>query len=67
MKTFKFELTITEDDVSGDEFWEEAIEKDGTGISALTEAIEQAICDSNLIVGSNRKPKDIIKLISYKE
>lgn len=65
MKIFKFELTITEDDVNGDEFWEDAIEKDGTGIKDLTDAIAQAIEDSNLMVSSERKPIDAIKLISY--
>lgn len=65
MKVFKFELTITEEDVNGDEFWEDAIEKDGTGIKDLTDAIAQAIEDSNLIIGSDRKPIDVIKLISY--
>lgn len=67
MKVFKFELTITEDDVNGDEFWEEAIEKDGTGITDLTEAIVQAIEDSNLMVSSERKIGDVIKLISYED
>ena len=67
MKEFKFEITITEDDVAGDEFWEEAIEKDGTGISDLTESIIQAIEDSNLMVSSDRTPADVVKLVSYKE
>jgi len=67
MKEFKFELTITEDDVMGDEFWEEAIERDGTGIADLTEAIVQAIKDSNLMVSSLREPAEAIKLISYKD
>ena len=67
MKIFKFEITITEDDVSGDEFWEQAIEKDGTGIADLTESIIQAIEDSNLMVSSERMPADVVKLISYKD
>lgn len=67
MKEFKFELTITEEDVEGDEFWEQALEKDGTGIIELTETIAQAIEDSNLMVNSNRKPIEIIKLKSYKD
>jgi len=67
MKTFKFEITITEDDLAGDEFWEQAIEKDGTGISDLTDSIIQAIEDSNLMISSDRKPSDAVKLISYKD
>lgn len=65
MKVFKFELTITEDDVGGDEFWENAVTKDGTGIGDLTDAIARAIEESNLIVSSHRNPADLIKLISY--
>ena len=65
MIQFKFEITITEEDVNGDEFWEEALEKDGTGIKDLTDAIVKAIEDSNLMIGSERKPRDVIKLISY--
>ena len=65
MKTFKFEITLTEQDLEGDEFWEQALEEDGTGISTLTEALEQAITDSNIMVGSDRTAKDVIKLISY--
>ena len=67
MKTFKFEITITENDVAGDEFWEDAIEKDGTGISDLTDALIQAIEDSNLMVSSDRSPADVVKLVSYKD
>ena len=65
MKTFKFELTITENDVSGDEFWEEAVKKDGTGITDLTEAIANAIDESNLMVSSDKRPIECIKLITY--
>lgn len=67
MKRFKFEITITEDDVSGDEFWEDAIENDSTGITNITEAIIQAIEESNLIIGSDQEVKDIVKLISFED
>ena len=67
MKKFKFEITLTERDVNGDEFWEKAVERDGTGIADLTEALISAIEDSNLIHGSDREPKDVIKLISYED
>lgn len=67
MKTFKFEIIINEEDVSGDEFWEEAVEKDGTGITDLTEAIVQAIENSNIMIGSSRKVSEVVKLISYKD
>jgi hypothetical protein len=66
MKTFTFEITLLESDVQGDEFWEDAIKEDGTGIKALTEYLIQAIEESNLMYGSDREVKDVIKLISYK-
>jgi hypothetical protein len=67
MKVFKYELIITDQDVEGDEFWEQALERDGTGIAELTEAIAQAIEDSNLMVGSDKKPIEVLKLKSYSE
>ena len=67
MKVFKFELIITDRDVEGDEFWEQAIERDGTGVADLTEAIAQAIEESNLMVNSERKPIEALKLKSYSD
>lgn len=67
MKTFKFEITITEDDVNGDEFWEGALEKDGTGIAELTDVIVQALEETNLFISSERSVSDIVKLVSYKD
>lgn len=67
MKQFKFEITLTESDLVGDEFWEDALARDNTGISVLTETLEQMIDDSNLIITSNKEAKDVIKLISYKD
>ena len=65
MKQYKFEITINDTDLEGDEFWEEAIKEDKTGINGLTEFLEQIIRESNMLCGSNLEPKDIIKLISY--
>lgn len=65
MKTFKFEIVFTENDLTGDEFWNDAIQKDGTGIADLTEALICAIEDSNIMVNSDRDPKDVVRLISY--
>lgn len=68
MKRFKFEINITEDDVAGDEFWEDALKKDGTGIEDLKGAIVQALEDSNIFVSSDRSIKDdIVKLVSYSD
>lgn len=57
--------TLTERDLAGDEFWEDALKHDGTGISVLTDTLEQMIEESNLIISSDKEPKDVIKLISY--
>lgn len=43
MKKFVFEITITEDMLVGDEFWELALGKDGTGIADTTELVRAAI------------------------
>jgi len=67
MKQFKFEVIIYDVDVEGDEFWEEAISRDGTGIGHLTDALIEALEDSNLMVASDRNPKDAISLKSYKD
>ncbi|MCK9416325.1 hypothetical protein M0Q97_06675 [Candidatus Dojkabacteria bacterium] len=66
MKQFKFEITLSESDLDGDEFWEEALSFDNTGITVLTKTLELMIEESNLI-HSVKKPKDVIKLISYKD
>jgi hypothetical protein len=67
MKQFKFEITLTEADLEDDEFWEQALGRDGTGIAELTEALAQAIEDSNLMINSENTPKEVIKLISFQE
>jgi hypothetical protein len=61
MKVYKFELTFTEDELSGDEFWEDALNQDSTGIHPLTEAIVTSIEESNLVSSAVNN----VKLISY--
>jgi len=65
MRKFTFELLITERDVEGDEFWEHALERDGTGITELKEAIAEAINDHNIMIGSNRHPIEALTLKKY--
>jgi len=67
MKHFKFEIILTDEDLIGDEFWEDAIKRDGTGITVLTETIIQAIEDSNLLINSEKSVCDILKLVNYNE
>jgi hypothetical protein len=65
MKKYKFEIELTEEDIKGDEFFEQCLEADGTGIKVLSETIADIIRDSNLMISSIRDPKDVIKLITY--
>lgn len=67
MKKFKFEIELNEDDLKGDEFWEEALANDGTGITVLKQAIAQAIEDSNLMISSDRSAIDVITLKSFED
>ena len=65
MKQYKFEIILTEEDVEGDEFWEEALAEDPTGIIPLTDTLKQIIQDSNLVINSPKTIDEIIKLVSY--
>jgi len=65
MKQYKFEIIITEEDVEGDEFWEEALAEDPTGIIPLTDTLKQIIQDSNLVINSPKTIDEIVKLVSY--
>ena len=65
MKKFIFELTLTEEDLAGDEFWEDAIKNDGTGIGDLTRLLETMIIESNLSHNIDKPVSDILKLKSY--
>lgn len=67
MKKFKFEINLTSAELAGDEFWEDAVKRDGTGIADLTEFLQNMITDSNILCGSDVEAKDVIKLISYTE
>ncbi len=66
MKKFKFEINIEETDVEGDEFWEDALSEDGSGIKVLTYTIKELFRDSNLFISSNRSIDEIIKLTNFK-
>ena len=65
MSKFKFEINIEEDDVNGDEFWEDAIKEDGTGIKVLTKTIKNILEESNLFISSEKNIDEIIKLVNF--
>ena len=48
-------------DVEGDEFWEEALAEDPTGIKPLTDTLKQIIQDSNLVINSPNTIDEIVK------
>ena len=64
MKKYIFQITLTEDDLAGDEFWEQVVEKGGTGITDLEDLIRTLIDDANILLGGNTSA-DVVKLISY--
>lgn len=45
MKQYKFEITLTENQLKGDEFWEDIIDSEPTGITGMVESMKQAIQD----------------------
>ena len=67
MKKYKFEIIFTEEDVSGDEFWEDAIESDPTGVNPLVDYIHDLFVESNLFSGTDKKISDMIKLVEFKD
>ena len=65
MKQYKFEIVLNDIDLDGDEFWEDIIKKDPTGITPLTEALADIIDQSNMLIGSKLNGEDVVKLMSY--
>lgn len=64
MKTFKFEVTIEESDLEGDEFWESAVAEDGTGIKTLTQVLVEVI-EERMFAPGTEGVSDMIKLVSF--
>ena len=64
MKKFTFQLTITENQLEGDEFWEDAIKNHPTGIPFLLNSLKDMCSDTNLL---NEIYPDTIKLIKYED
>lgn len=67
MKRYKLEINIDESDVEGDEFWEECLEEDPTGINPLYKTLCTIIEDSNLLIGSEKDIKEIITLKKFED
>lgn len=64
MKTFKYEIVLTDIDLSGDEFWEDCTKFDKSGITELTRSIEDLIA-THYFPGGIENIKDKVKLRKY--
>jgi predicted HAD superfamily hydrolase len=66
MKTYKFTVTLEEWMIEGDEFWEEALDKEPTGVITLHEALKEAI-DSQFQIKYNHDDVDMDSVVQLKE
>lgn len=62
MRSYTFEITLTEDMLDGDEFWEGCLDEDPSGQKPLTETVKELIINSNLIYGHEDKIDKVVKL-----
>jgi hypothetical protein len=67
MKTYKFEIIQTEEMLEGDEYWEDVLEKDPTGITPILTDIIDSLDDKFGLTVTGQNPKSIVKLIDYKD
>lgn len=67
MKRYKFEIEIDEDDVAGDEFWEQCLSEDPTGIKPLYDTICELFEDNNLFISSDKDIKEIVTLKKFED
>lgn len=62
MKKYIFEIIIEEKDIEGDEFWEEALEEDPSGIVPLTSTLKSLV---QTIMPNVEDLSEIVKLKKY--
>ena len=69
MKTYKFEIELKEWMLEGDEFWEDALESDPTGIKPLQSTLENSLDSAFPAITYNNDIKwsDIVRLKSYED
>ncbi len=65
MKKFIFEIVITQDMLEGDEFWEQALKRDGTGIADVTALLKNAISDGVLMGMYDGDMNGVVKLTKF--
>lgn len=64
MNEFVFEIRLSNADLEGDEFWEKALERDGTGLGDLTETLQELLEESGLL-NSETDVKKVLTLKRY--
>lgn len=67
MKTYKFEVTLTEEMLEGDEFWENVIKEDNTGITPLLGIICDSISETFSIADNGYNVSDYVTLKEFKD
>jgi len=70
MKKYVFEITLTEDDLAGDEMWEEMMEKTNSeGVAELKDALQQALLGEFTLFSPHKEEevKEAVKLKSYSD
>lgn len=65
-KVYEFKLTIRESDVEGDEFWDDCLDEDPSGIFPLTKTLKNILVNSNLFSEPERID-EMLQLLSFKQ
>lgn len=67
MRKYVFEITLTDEDLMGDEMWEDMERVTNTDcIAELTEALQQALTgDFTLMTPGDERAKEVVKLKSF--
>lgn len=66
MKTYKFELEISEEDLYGDEMWPDMLKEDPTGCKPLYDLLCDILQQSNIIY-PDKSITDILTLKKYED
>ena len=67
MKTYRFEIILTDEMLEGDEYWEDVLEEDASGIKPVLTDIIDALDDKFGLTVHGRDARSIVKLIEYKD
>jgi len=68
MKKYVFEITLTENDLNGDEMWEEIMrDTNSEGVAELTKALQESLLGEFTLLAPHDKEiaKEAVKLKSF--